>query len=411
AAVLALAWWSRQVRLGTGRTMSLVSAQFVLFFALLPLTVLLFGRASFVSPVINLVAVPVFGFVTVPAALLSLVLPDAAAPVALKLASLSIAVIDALALSVAEHPAAAKMTALFPGIAVLLVGLPLLWLLPQGWPGRYAALLGLVAIVSWRPQPPPAGCIDVWTLDVGHGLAVAVRSSDRLLLYDTGAGRHHGDSVAVRTIVPWMQAFGIGHIDELVLSHADNDHAGGVDDLLQRVAVRELIAGEAVAGLDARACRAGLTWRWPDVSFRVLHPHGQRASGNDASCVVLVTIGDYSVLLTGDIETPAETALVRSRTLPRVDIVSVPHHGSLTSSSPPFVAAVEPAIAIVSAAYGNHWGFPKPRVVARWRAVGAQVLDTAASGAIVVRMCSNDGIAAPQTWRDQRRRIWHDPDS
>ena len=411
AAVLALVWWSRHSRFGQRRAFSLIDAQFMLFFALLPLTVLLFDRISPVSPIINLVAVPIFSVITVPAALLSIVLPDAAALLLLKLASHSVAVVDALALSVAEHPAASRMTALFTGAAVAFVVLPVAWLMPRGWPGRHVAAVGVAAILLWRPPAVPATCIDVWSLDVGHGLAVAVRSTDRLLLYDTGASWRHGDSAAARTIVPWLRAYGIRRIDQLVVSHADNDHAGGVAELLRQVDVGVLISGEPMAGFESRMCRAGLTWQWRDASFRVLHPRDTNTAGNDASCVVLVSIGAYHVLLTGDIEAATESTLVRSRVLPNVDVVTIPHHGSLTSSTPAFVAATRPAIAIVSAARGNHWGFPKPHVVARWRAVGAQVINTGDSGAIAVRICRDSGVEAPREWREQRRRMWHDPDS
>ena len=206
AAVAVLLWWSRHTGFDRPRARTVVSAQFALFFALLPLVVFEFGRVSFISPFVNLVAVPVFTIVTVPAALLSVVLPDSLALFALEIALLGISVVDAIALSAADNPDWWLHTALFPNLAAILIALPLFWLAPRGWPGRHLAVVGVFAITSWRPQPVPAGCIDFWALDVGHGLAVIIRSAGQLMLYDTGAGWRNGDSVANRTIVPWMRA-------------------------------------------------------------------------------------------------------------------------------------------------------------------------------------------------------------
>jgi competence protein ComEC len=114
------------------------------------------------------------------------------------------------------------------------------------------------------------------------------------------------------------------------------------------------------------------------------------------------------MLLTGDIEQPAEAWLVRSGDLPTVDVVSVPHHGSLTSSSVPFVRALRPSIAIVSAGHGNRWGLPKQKVVDRWSAAGAKVVTTATSGAISLRLCEDQGVASLTHHRATRRRIWHE---
>jgi competence protein ComEC len=156
-------------------------------------------------------------------------------------------------------------------------------------------------------------------------------------------------------------------------------------------------------------CRSGQHWTRDGIEFHVLHPPpGSNFDGNDRSCVVLIEAGQYRVLLSGDIEQPAEHRLVRDGLLPPVDVVLVPHHGSRTSSSKPFVHALSPSVAIVSAAFGNHWGFPKEDIVARWEAVGARVLSTATSGAIGLRMCADSGIVSITQYRVDNRRIWHE---
>ena len=113
------------------------------------------------------------------------------------------------------------------------------------------------------------------------------------------------------------------------------------------------------------------------------------------------------MLLTGDIEASAEYQLIRNGAPVASDIVVVPHHGSLTSSTVPFADSVRPAYAVISAGFGNRWGFPKPRVVERWRAVGATVLNTASSGAVYFRVCSRTGVVAVGRERQLRHRFWH----
>ncbi len=91
-----------------------------------------------------------------------------------------------------------------------------------------------------------------------------------------------------------------------------------------------------------------------------------------------------------------------------IDALVVPHHGSLTSSSVAFVDAASPRLAIVSAGFANRWGFPKARVVERWRAVGAEVLNTATSGAVSLQLCASGGVQERRLDRDERRRFWRE---
>jgi competence protein ComEC len=112
--------------------------------------------------------------------------------------------------------------------------------------------------------------------------------------------------------------------------------------------------------------------------------------------------------LSGDIESPVENHLARIEALNPVDIVVVPHHGSRTSSSAAFVNALRPAVAIVSAGFGNRWGFPKEDVVARWREAGATVMNTAISGAIHYRVCAGSGVDLLGEQRVAKQRYWHD---
>ena len=115
------------------------------------------------------------------------------------------------------------------------------------------------------------------------------------------------------------------------------------------------------------------------------------------------------MLLAGDIEKAAEDELVRAGLAGEVDVVTVPHHGSRTSSSLPFVERLSAQTAIVSSGYRNRWGFPKPDIVRRWQATGAEVISTSAAGAIEFELCQRGGVKDLRRYREFRRRMWHEP--
>src|SRR5699024_2461797 len=160
----------------------------------------------------------------------------------------------------------------------------------------------------------------------------------------------------------------------------DMDHIGGSQALLQQFPVRKHIGAQAPV-----PCRAGHSWQWDGVAFRVLHPQDvpDGTSTNNASCVVRITAAGGTTLLTGDIEAAAELA---------ADIIVVPHHGSDPSSTAVFVAAVAPAYALVSSGWKNRWDFPSAAVVARYRQQDARVLDTAFSGALTAEVVPGQAL-------------------
>ncbi len=424
-AVLVLIWLARRrTALTPGRfsryrvvlaIQSLAKLQILLLLGLMPLTVLIFDRISFAAPVVNLVAVPLFSLFTVPLTLAGLVLTGPLqffGDQALLLAASSIGLLERWIGAAASLDAASVPVSTIAGFAWLLVAMPLLLvLLPPGWPGRYLAWVALIPLLLHRPAGPSHGCVDLSVLDVGQGLATVVRTSSHVAVFDTGASFRQGSGMGERVVLPYLASRGIDRVDQLIVSHADLDHAGGLGDIVAGVVVADLLAGEPVHGgkMASRPCMAGQAWRWDGVEFRIIHPRdGQSVEGNDASCVLLVEAGDYRLVLTGDIEKSVEYALVRDGAVPHADVVVVPHHGSATSSTSPFVRALSPSFAIVSAGFQNRWGFPKPEVVARWESVGAKVLGTATSGAIRVRMCRQSGVVELTEHRLSMRRIFHE---
>lgn len=392
----------------------LIGMQGVLLFGLLPLTVITFNRIAIFAPVVNLLVVPVFSFVTVPAALgamsLSAVSTTANSGL-LQLAALSIAGIDATITRFAALPMANITPAAITGYAWGMLLLVLLWvILPRQWPGRWIAIIALVAIMLHQPSVPKPSCFDTHVLDVGQGLAAVIQTNRHALIFDTGAAYRSGGSAAEQIVLPFLLHKGIRRVSWLVVSHADNDHAGGVNALAKRLDDADIIVGEALPiSMTTTFCTAGQVWRVDNVEFRVLHPApGDPRRGNDASCVVDVRVGEHHLLLTGDIEALAEERLVGREELMPVDVVVIPHHGSSTSSTPAFINAIQADIAIASAGYRNRWGFPKPQIVKRWQGAGARVFSTANSGAVSFRLCAKGGISRLRQHRTEEYRFWRE---
>lgn len=425
AAVLLLLWLAgvRQSR-SDPRTLTsriggwlrqLFRIQVFLLFGLMPLTVLWFQRIAPLALPVNLVALPLFSFVTVPCTLIGLMLGDGAEFVAhstLVIAARSVWLIEGLTTWATGLPFVNITIGEVRGLLSLAVFLPaLLALLPKGWPGRYVALLAVVALLLQPPIRPPEACIDTHVLDVGQGLATVVQTRHRTLVFDTGASFRGGGSVAEQVIVPFLRSKGLKRIDRLIVSHSDIDHSGGVAALADYAVIADVRVGEPLpdAGMIATLCAAGQSWNDDGVRFRFLHPRASSPrDGNDSSCVVLIETGRHAILLTGDIEAAAERDITATRAWERIDAVVVPHHGSLTSSSTAFVNAVAPGVAIVSSGFNNRWGFPKAEVVARWSAAGAAVFNTASSGAVSFRLCRESGLGPPRLDRHERRRFWRD---
>ncbi|MGB5450416.1 MAG: DNA internalization-related competence protein ComEC/Rec2, partial [Woeseiaceae bacterium] len=393
----------------------LVTMQLYLLFGLMPLTVILFDRIAFLATPVNLVAVPLFSFITVPFTLTGLAVGGGQGIVghcALRIAAKSIEWLLALIEQAARLPFADTTITTLQGFGLLVVFMPcLLIVLPRGWPGRRLSVLAVLALLLQSPKPPATGCLDAHTLDVGQGLAIVLQTNRSTVMFDTGASFRDGGAVAEHVVVPFLRSRGISRIDRLIVSHADIDHSGGVRTILEHADIEMMLVGEPLREVDlaTSACAAGHQWQVDDVSFRILHPHpGRPREGNDSSCVLLVEAGRHGLLLTGDIEAAVEREIIERAELRAVDAVVVPHHGSLTSSSESFVDVVSPQIAIVSAGYGNRWGFPKEQVRRRWQAVGAEVLSTATAGAVSLRLCETGGIQNLRMDRLERRRFWRD---
>jgi competence protein ComEC len=248
--------------------------------------------------------------------------------------------------------------------------------------------------------------------DVGQGLSVAVQTRNHALLYDTGPDFSGEADSGSRIIIPALRGMGIALLDVLVLSHGDMDHIGGTESVLKGVPVTNVISSlpnthpKLQLAAHNEPCADGQSWEWDGVHFDMLHPAKSStpaalAHNNEGSCVLRVSTGQSSILLTGDIESLAESRLLKlhAKELPATLLV-VPHHGSMSSSSQIFVDAVHPHYAMFTSGYLNRFGHPREEITDRYRAAGSEVLRSDEDGAVTIAMDA-------QNFRLERYRTVH----
>lgn len=403
AAVVAIFYVaSHRLRAGSALRES-VRVQIALSLALAPLGLFFFHGLSWATVPANLIAVPVIAVLT-PIALFALALAGAWPGVGIPLLGIVASALSQLQAGLevlATLIAPTWWAASPPPAALALTGLGLVLLLaPRGLPLWRTGLVCLGCLLI-TPRPAPETGFEVSVLDVGQGLSVLVQTSQHLLLYDAGPAIEEGFDAGESVVVPYVLGLGRSRLDAVVISHDDQDHAGGFP------AVRRLLRMAKTYGAGGdQPCRDGEAWEWDGVRFDFLHPDESEWSDNNGSCVLQVSDGRHRLLLTGDIEKSAERRLIEvHNTRLASDLLIAPHHGSKTSSSPDFIAAVRPSLVIYGAAWRSRFGHPKPEVVARYADIGAQQYVTGVSGAI--RLLPLDEGWSVQEYRRENRRWWN----
>jgi competence protein ComEC len=384
--------------------------QWAITVGLAPAALLLFGQVSVAGPLANAVAIPLVSIVVTPLALLGVVFPlDWILQAATWLVEWLLRFLEWCA----ALPGALWQQHVPPLWAAALALCGAAWMLaPRGVPWRAGGLALMAPAFAFAPPAPATGEAWITALDVGQGLAVVVRTATRTLLYDAGPAYGPDADSGGRIVVPALRGAGVRSVDLLVLSHEDVDHLGGALSVLETLEVRALATSlprghslHALVPAPGR-CAAGRAWEWDGVRFEFLHPPPgwEAARRNNQSCVLRVEAGDAAMLLTGDIERTAEQALHNARVSLRSDILLVPHHGSRTSSSEEFIAAVAPRWAVVPAGYRNRFGHPAREVLERYARAGVTVLRTDRDGAVSIVL----GRALPEVRveRALRPRYW-----
>ena len=389
--------------------------QWAITVGLAPAVLLLFSQVSLVGPLANALAIPVVSGIITPLALIGAAVPLDAI---LQLADLLtvwllgfLAWCDALPLALWQQPAP-------PPWSVLVALLGVLWLLaPRGVASRWVGLLLFIPALCVVPPRPAHGEAWVITLDVGQGLAVLVLTAEHALLYDTGPTWGSDSDSGERIIAPYLRAVGARNLDAMIVTHNDSDHSGGAVSVMRNAEVgwlaSSLSPGNPLARMaaDSRRCERGQRWQWDGVEFAFLHPSREdyadaSLKNNNLSCVLRIASAHGSMLLTGDVERAAESLLVaREGTDLRAEVLLAPHHGSRTSSTAEFLAAVRPQWVVVPVGYRNRFGHPRADVLARYAEINARVRRTDFDGALTARLA--EGGITVYGEREVRPRYWY----
>ena len=401
--------------------------------ALAPLTLLFFGQVSLVGLLANVLAIPWVTLVVTPLALLGVLWSGAWTAALWALQPLAW-----LLGEMAAWPWASVVLPMPPlGLSVLALLGAAAWVLPLPLSWKLLCLPLLWPVLLWTPPRPAPGQFELLAADVGQGNAVLVRTAQHSLLYDAGPRYSAESDAGHRVLVPLLAQMG-ERLDVLMLSHRDSDHTGGAAAVLAmqpQAALWSSLEDEHVLHTlrpNWTRCQAGQSWLWDGVLLEVLHPPGSELAAipaaapvtkapkpNAVSCVLRISsqmnnpsqvngpsevMGPSVVaLLAGDIEAAQEGALVQAGLSP-VHWLLVPHHGSKTSSTKPFLQALQPRLAMVQAGYRNRYGHPAPSVLARYREQGIQLVESTRCGAATWQS------AAPEKVRCERLaslRYWH----
>lgn len=397
------------------RVFAFISAQWILFIGLLvPLSVL--SLPTSVSGLLaNSIAIPLVGMLIVPllflAALLSFI-SDQLVYLLLSISDFLLTHLWYLLSYLGDFKFGSFRVFLVGPLAILALAFAALIVLsPRALTLRVLCLPLL--IVAFLSSPGEKPRLELTVLDVGQGLSVFVKWPQGSLLYDTGARFSDDFDIGSRVIVPWLQAGGLRSLDYLVVSHGDNDHAGGMHGLLSGFSVKNIYLGSSVElenkKINALPCERGQIYNDAEMSVKVLWPKvgmPDFENNNNSSCVLLLEFAGKKILLTGDIEKEVEWLLLSEGVLPQdIDVLVAPHHGSRTSSTQAFVQHLKPEVVVFSAGYMNRYHHPNNQVQQRYQQAGSQLLRTDLHGAVNYTLTAN-GESTLTTARKDQKRPW-----
>ena len=396
-------WWWRW-----GRIQAIVAV------GLSPLTLGFFSQMSLSAPLANMLAVPWVGIIVVPLTLGGVSVMSLSGAVGGVLIIMAAQALDLLWWFLELLEVTPRVTDAIPALRPwTLVGLVIftsLWLMPPGFPGRWLALLAIPLLFCRAGTSPEPGALELTVLDVGQGLSVVARTHGHVLVFDTGPRYSTGFDTGEMVVVPFLRTRSVQKLDILLVSHGDNDHAGGAASVAGSIQTTRIMTNAKLGLPRVTPCLAGESWEWDGVGFEILGPvRVSETGGNNSSCVLQIVTPAWRVLLPGDIESSAEDALLRrySASQLRSDILIAPHHGSRTSSGNSFLDAVRPEHVVFPVGSRNRFGFPHPEVFQRYRHRGVVIHDTAQQGAVTFTLLPGLVVDAPATFRSDAKRFWN----
>lgn len=384
----------------------------IMALGLAPLLLSFFQQIPLISPLANLIAVPVISFLIVPIALIAVLLLAVLPNVSTLLfswADVGLAGLWWLLDRMAQWPVAVFNggAPTFVAMALAMIGI-LILCMPRGLPGRYVSPILCLPLFFNTSESLPPGHVKMTLLDIGQGLATVVQTAGHVLVFDTGVKFSEQSDSGQSVLLPFLTQQGIKKLDGLIISHGDNDHIGGAASLLAHYTPDWLYTSvpQQLQAYAPTPCIQGQHWSWDAVEFTMLGPKSTGfLTENDNSCVLHIETAYGSILMTGDIEKTAEAWLVETYgEALQANVLIAPHHGSNTSSTSAFLQQVAPEVSLLATGYRNQFRFPHPAVIKRYQAQQIRWLNTAELGAIQVDMtATGTQITA---YRDQVGKYW-----
>lgn len=405
-----------------------IRPQLVVFFALLVPLVFWTQQISLLAPLVNIFAIPLVGFVVVPLCLLGLLLmsiSEAASHACLFVAETALQALfqsmqwlvqHADSWALIQFSGIHRWQIISSAVAVMIL------LLPRGIVNRGLIIpLCLPLLFPLRGSAIEEGVIKLHILDVGQGLAIIVETANHSLVYDAGANLSAEFNIGAAVLVPALRTLAIRKLDRVVISHGDNDHAGGLSGLLSALPADAIYSSteQLTTGQEIVSCHGGQAWNWDGVEFRFLSAFtassadseddpGNNFSMNNNSCVLQLSTGRNSVLLPGDIEVEAERQLaLRYGESLRSTVIVAPHHGSNTSSSYSLLKNVNPDYVVFSSGYRNSFNHPSAGILTRYAEFDVVPVSTADSGMISFSIAPAATVEMPRLYRTENSRYWH----
>ena len=410
--IIGFVFWRWPVKKGGFSLIAFLSGmlkvQLCLTVLMLPLVAWQFAYISTVSPVVNLIAVPIVTMVLVPICIIAVAGLVIKPEWAFELFSIA-DIIVSYGLRFLDF--ALKLDGAYFNLAVFP---PMVWFcvflfvlgvcLPSFWLNKKYLCLLLIPLISYVFTPQTnTWRIDI--LDVGQGVAVLITKNNRAIVYDVGASYPSGFNMADSVLLPILQARGLlNNVDLIFISHGDNDHAGSLPQLLKGIQIPQVLTNQD-------RCQQGLDMVWQELRITALWPDDAlKYNDNNGSCVIKISDNYHSILLPGDIDKSIEKQLINIHPEQlQADILLAPHHGSNTSSSNGFVQTVNAKYVIFSQGFMNRWRFPRQEVVTRYQTSNYPELFSTSSSGQVTFLVEYNSLApiSVKTFRNDIYPYWY----
>ncbi|TCM67308.1 competence protein ComEC [Acinetobacter calcoaceticus] len=404
-----------------------IAAQWKIFVALLPLLMFIFQQLAWLAPIANLIAIPLIGSVVVPLEVLaasgSFVFPAMAALLfyladqVLEVMLRLLGWLDQVFAAKTQWLALSFWQSLSLSLAIWMLLLPR-GVLPRLWIG-VCAVVGLVGVAGQKVDTE----FELNVIDVGQGQALLLKlpqhplPQHKLMIDVGGIYNEKQWGIADHIIIPYLMQQGISRLDQVILSHLDQDHSGAFEPLSKQVRIDQVYSNqqdERFEGFDFQLCQRGQQWQYGQILVQILLPDAEQLADvaehqNERSCVVYVQVpqarGYQNFLIMGDAGWEAEYQLLQRYPDLKVDVLILGHHGSRHSSAYAFLQQLQPKLAIASAGWNNRYGHPHALVKARLADLGIPMLSSIEQGSIQFYLDAEQQMQ----WRAHRQtRPWLD---